>query len=105
MGVVSAASMLIGTQPTDVHRPPEDMFGADDADWAIYRKIVSSFSSVAEQPMLTLLNCTHRIQQLPPQTKKRTLRPSKPSNRSSSRSTPPSRTNTPTLRARPSARR
>jgi len=35
----------------------EDMFGADDADWQIYRKIVCSSSS----PAPTQLNLSHRM--------------------------------------------
>ncbi len=37
----SLYSISVPFRATLTHRPTEDMFGADDADWAIYRKIVS----------------------------------------------------------------
>jgi len=74
----------------------EDMFGADDADWAIYRKIVR----VRRPPLSVILlltsflSCLSRIQQHLRPMKKRTWRSCRSSNRNCWHTTPILRINT-----------
>jgi hypothetical protein len=70
----------------------EDMFGADDEDWAIYRKIVTIASYVVWlMSRAELLDI--RAPQLYHQTKKTTSRSYRQSSRSFSRMTPPLESN------------
>ena len=41
---VGSPPLVLQRQPSDP--PSDDMFGADDADWAIYRKIVCCFQLI-----------------------------------------------------------
>jgi hypothetical protein len=80
----------------------EDMFGADDEDWAIYRKIVTITYHV-----VSLMSCAElldiRAPQLYHQTKKMTSRSYRQWSRSFSRMTPPLESNRRMRRSLPNA--
>jgi hypothetical protein len=43
------------------HLSPEDSFGANDEDWAVYRKIVCDTTQLEKSDDLNLLECSSAI--------------------------------------------